>query len=128
MNRFGNLDDVQRLLPDLLIPDEESSYIEALLLEAADLIEAYCRRGFSDPVPDAVKRVAARMVARAYQQDVELDGPPLAATSEQLSAGPFSRSYSFDSNQTRGGVWLAASDKARLRGYRGGIFMVRAWS
>lgn len=127
MSRFGSLRDVQRLLPGLLIPSDEADYIEALFDEAGDLIEAFCRRSFSDPVPGEVRRVAARMVARAYQQYVDSDAPPSWATSEQLTAGPFSRSYGFDSNQVRGGVWLSASDKARLRGWRGGIFMVRAW-
>ena len=116
------LSDVQRLLPEQQIPSDETEYVTALIEEAGDLVEAYCRTTFPDPVPDRIRRVVARMVARAYTD--RSDEVPEGATSASLSAGPFSRSYGFESGSTSSGVWLSANDKQRLRGYRGRVFTV----
>ena len=119
---LAELSDVQRLLPDQQIPSDETEYVTALIEEAGDLVEAYCRTAFDTPVPDRVRRVVARMVARAYS---EKDGAvPEGASSTSVAAGPFSRSFGFESGATTNGVWLSANDKQRLRGYRGRVFTV----
>ena len=119
---LAELSDVQRLLPNQQIPSDESGYVEALIEEAGDLVEAYCRTAFDTPVPDRVRRVVARMAARAYS---EKDGAiPEGANPTSMSAGPFSHSIGFESGATTNGVWLSANDKQRLRGYRGRVFTV----
>ena len=119
---LAELSDVQRLLPDQPIPSDDQEYITALIEEAGDLVEAYCRTTFSTPVPDRIRRVVARMVARAY---AEKDGNvPEGASSASLTAGPFSRSYGFEAGSTTSGVWLSANDKQRLRGQRARVFTV----
>ena len=119
---LAELSDVQRLLPDQPIPSDDNEYVDALIEEAGDLVEAYCRTTFSTPVPDRIRRVVARMVARAY---AEKDGTvPEGASSASLTAGPFSRSYGFEAGSTTSGVWLSANDKQRLRGQRARVFTV----
>lgn len=121
---LAELDDVQRLLPDHPIPDSSHPFVEALIEEAGDLIEAYCRTTFGAHVPGKIRRVAARMAARAYAQQVDGVGVPEGTTSTSVSAGPFSRSFGFDSGSTTSGVWLSANDKHRLRGYRARVFTI----
>lgn len=119
---LAELSDVQRLLPEQQIPSEETEYVTALIEEAGDLVEAYCRTTFPTPAPDRIRRVVARMVARAYTDN---DGSvPEGASSTSVTAGPFSRSFGFEPGATSSGVWLSANDKQRLRGYRGRAFTV----
>lgn len=127
MEQHVTVADVQRLLPNLTIPSEDAEYVESLADEAVDLIRAYCRGGFGGTLPEEVKRVAARMVARAYSSETSATDIPAGATSTSMSAGPFSRSYGFESGSTSSGVWLSASDKQRLRPYRGRVFTVRPY-
>ena len=108
--------------PEQQIPTEETEYVTALIEEAGDLVEAYCRTTFTSPVPDRIRRVVARMVARAYTESDS--AVPEGASSTSVSAGPFSRSFGFESGATSSGVWLSANDKQRLRGYRGRVFTV----
>lgn len=121
---LAELSDVQRLLPNQPIPESDAEFIGALIDEAGDLIEAYCRTTFKNPVPDKIRRVAARMVARAYKEQLDGTDLPEGASNASFTAGPFSRSMGFESGSTTSGVWLSANDKQRLRGYRARVFTV----
>lgn len=121
---LAELSDVQRLLPNQPIPESDAEFIGALIDEAGDLIEAYCRTTFKYPVPDKIRRVAARMVARAYKEQLDGTDLPEGASNASFTAGPFSRSMGFESGSTTSGVWLSANDKQRLRGYRARVFTV----
>lgn len=111
---FANQADVESALGRDLT-DAEGQSVDALLDEASDLLVGYlgCT---PDPVPDAVKRVTARMVARVFSQAQISVG----ASQVQESAGPFSRSTSYASGTSNGSPWLAAADKVVLRPYRCG--------
>lgn len=117
--RHVDVSQVQELLPDRKITEDEMAYVESLIDEAGDLVEAYCRRVF-DPAPDAVQRVICRMVVRAIKQG-EQDGDVLAGEVSNVSytAGPFSRSYAFTGGSTLTGVWLSRTDKQRLAMWHG---------
>ena len=121
---LAELSDVQRLLPNQPIPESDAEFIAALTDEAGDLIEAYCRTTFKHPVPDKIRRVAARMVARAYKEQLEGADMPEGTSNASFTAGPFSQSMGFESGSTTSGVWLSANDKQRLRGYRARVFTV----
>jgi hypothetical protein len=114
---FADESDVEAALGRDLT-SSESETVDVLLEEATDLIIGYlgCT---PDPVPDAVVRVTARMVARVYQQAAQAN-VPLGATQTQESAGPFSRSTSFATGSSSGAPWLAGPDKIVLSPYRCG--------
>ncbi len=110
---FADQDDVVSALGRDLSASEAS--VETLLEEASDLIVGYlgCT---PNPVPDAVKRVTARMVARVFSQaQISVGASQLTET-----AGPFSRSTSYAAGTSNGSPWLAAADKTVLRPYRCG--------
>lgn len=120
---LAELNDVQRLIPSVELSSDDMSLIEGLIEEAGDIVEAYCRRSFDDP-PDAVRRVVARIAARAYTQETLGGDVPSGATSMSYSAGPFQRSFGFESGTTSRGAWLSAADKQRLARWRGGAFTI----
>lgn len=124
MPQLAELSDVQRLLPNQPIPESDTDFVAALIEEAGDLISAYCRTAFDDHVPEKIRRVAARMVARAYKEQLDGMQVPEGASNASFSAGPFSRSMGFETGSTTSGVWLSANDKQRLRGYRARVFTV----
>lgn len=97
------------------LTSQEEAAAPTLLEEATDLITGYlgCT---PDPVPGAVSRVCARMVARVFGQAAA--SVPVGASQVQQSAGPFSRSTSFSTGASNGSPWLAAADKTSLRLYR----------
>lgn len=98
----------------------EGNAVDALLDEATDLLIGYLGCAQDHPVPDAVKRVCARMVARVFAQAASSNAPVVGASQVQETAGPFSRSASFSSGTATGAPWLAAADKVALRPYRCG--------
>lgn len=118
MTAFADQTDVEAALGRDLTTAEEAT-VETLLEEATDLLIGYlgCT---PDPVPEAVMRVCARMVARVFAQAASVEAPVIGASQMQQTAGPFSRSTSFGSGSTTGAPWLAASDKITLRPYRCG--------
>ena len=119
MAKLAELADVQRLIT---IDDSEHDYVLLQIEEASDLVEGYCKRSFTHPIPGAVARVVARMVARAL--GAEESSIPEHTTQLTSTAGPFSRNISFSSGSTEGGVWLSRSDKTKLRRWRGGAFTI----
>jgi hypothetical protein len=97
----------------------EDAAAPTLLEEATDQLIGYlgCT---PDPVPVAVKRVCARMVARVFAQAASSNAPTVGASQVQETAGPFSRGASFASGTNTGAPWLAAADKTVLRPHRCG--------
>lgn len=92
---------------------------EGLLEEASVLVEEYLNRA-PDPVPDAVRVVTSRMVARVLSVPKGAGATVLAPgqLSSQIGMGPFSRSSNFEPGSTSGGPWLESKDKASLRRHR----------
>lgn len=100
---LADVDDVEAALGSA--PTVE---VEVLLEEASDLVVGYL--GYTpDPVPGAVVRVVAAMVAAVLTQ------PAGAAGAEQMTAGPFVVRFSAD---TLGGPWLTKNWRLRLDPYR----------
>lgn len=92
-------------------PDSD---VETLLEEASDLVLGYLSCPDLDPVPPAVARVVASMVASALNR---APGMASIAPGDSLSAGPYSVSSGDSSSGT---VWLTNGLKMRLRPYRCG--------
>jgi hypothetical protein len=97
------------------LTEAEEASVETVLEEATDLLTGFLGCA-PDPVPDAVKRVTARMVARVFSQALVNIG----ASQVQETAGPFSRSTSYAAGTSNGSPWLAAADKLALRPFRCG--------
>lgn len=119
---LATLDDVEKRLGHAVNPDD-ALRVDGLLEEASALVEAHVWGSFNDPVPDVVRIVVSRMVARV------LEVPPETAQYESLNltAGPFGRSATFGHGGSGGSPWLSAADKKLLRkfgGHRGGVWSV----
>jgi hypothetical protein len=99
----------------------EALSIEADLDDASAEVIGYCRQDFAASVPDAVKGVVAKMVARSYARTASSAG----SFAEQQTNGPFGIRYS--SASSVGDSWLTAGDKLALRPYRlgGGMASVQ---
>lgn len=110
--------DVEAALGRSLTTAEDAS-VDTLLNEATDLLIGYLGCD-PDPVPDAVERVCARMVARVFAQASSAGAPVIGASQVQQTAGPFSKSTSFSAGTATGAPWLSAADKVALRPHRCG--------
>ena len=122
---LATITDVEHLL-GYQLEGAEVARVQHLLIEATELVYAYARvlpRDL-DEVPLAVRTTVARMAARTHMQS---ENGAIGTTSAQVSAGPFSRSYSFADGANDGGVWLNKSDKLKLRRWRGGAFTIKTW-
>lgn len=95
----------------------EQAQVGTLLDEASDILTGYLGTE-PDPVPDAVKRVCARMVARVFAQAASSSAPVVGASQVQQTAGPFTMSSSFATGTSTGAPWIAAADKVALRPFR----------
>lgn len=118
---LANIEDVEKRLGFGVEPDEQVK-VEGLLEEASALVEAHVGRVFTD-VPDAVRIVTSRMVARV------LVSPEETQTADSVSYGAqgFSKSLSYSHGGSGGAPWLTAVDKKMLRPYggrRGGVYSV----
>jgi hypothetical protein len=91
-----------------------TSDVETLLEEASDLVLGYLHCPDLDPVPPAVSRVVASMVASALNR---APGMASIAPGDSLTAGPYTASSGASSAGT---VWLTNGLKMRLRPYRCG--------
>jgi hypothetical protein len=103
---------------------EEQARTPGLLDEAEDVIRGHlgvCAR--LDPVPDTVRRVAARMVARVLNSPTGEAG----LESDQMTAGPFQWSTRYSSDSRSGGPWLSSSDRTALRRFKAGVISVATW-
>ncbi len=117
---LASLSDVEARLKD---PDGEFDEQRALglLEEASALVMSYLGV-VSDPVPDVVRIVVSRMVARVLEAPVASHG----AETVSYTAGPFAANMSFSQGSSGGAPWLTVSDKTMLgpfvRRRRGGVF------
>ena len=99
----------------------EGTQVDALLREASALVIGYTGPIELDAgvlVPEPIRGVVARMVARVLQQS---GMAPVGVESGSLSAGPFAQSVKWAAGASSGGPWLSASDKLALRPYRSGM-------
>lgn len=112
---LASSEDVVALLGLDLTP-EQAEQIEGLLEEASDLVLAWCRPYgmVFDPIPAAVARVTARVVARVITSGSQVDGTAAQTT----VVGPFQRQVTFNADATSGGPWLTRADKLRLKPHR----------
>lgn len=121
MTVFCKKEDVEKRLRRVLTSDE-NTYLPGMIEEAQLLVVSYLGCG-PDPyeededVPDAVRVVTSRMVARVIQ---EADVAPeyFGATQIGETAGPFSQQVTFQSGTRIGSPWLAKADKEILNPYR----------
>lgn len=109
---------------------DETARVEGLLEEASELVEGWCNRSFTDPVPSGVRIVTSRMVARVFSgpdsSDLGFTVPP-GAESTQVSAGSFQMSHRYGSDSSSGSPWLSKSDRVMLRRWRRGVANVSMW-
>lgn len=102
---LATVSDVQDALGRTVTED-----VDFLLEEASDLVAGYLRYT-PDPVPGAVVRVVAAMVAAALNRPASVvDG------AQALTAGPFGVRFSPDASSS--GPRLTQSFKTRLNPYR----------
>lgn len=120
-------DQVEALDPRLHIPPDEEPRFYVLVEESIDLIQGYLNTDLRklDEIPGTIQRVVQRMIIRSLLQLDSADGVPMNAINTTDAAGPFSRSYGFESGTTSGGVWLTNQDKVALRPWtRGKAFTI----
>lgn len=101
---------------------DETARVGGLLEEASVMVEGWMRC-VPDPVPDAVKIVVSRMVARVLAVGGADNAPEPGVSQLQATMGIFGVNRSYSSDATSGGVWLTRQDKATLRpfGRRGRV-------
>ena len=114
--------DVEKRLSRSLT-EEEAQFLDGPLEEASALVEAWCGRKFTEPVPDAVRIVVSRMVARTVEAPEVLPG----LESEQVSAGSFQQTSRFGSDSMSGGPWLTRKDKTMLKAFGPRVVSVALW-
>ena len=100
---------VKALRRDLTSDEEEG--VDSLLDEASDLVLGYLRCRTLNPVPDAVARVTAAMVAAVFDRSATTP-----SNAEQLTAGPYG--LKFAEGSTSRDPWLTAALKVRLAPFR----------
>lgn len=93
------------------LTNEEQSVCEALLDEAAVIIDAYN----SQASAEAKQVVSCRIVRRAI--GVGDASVPMGATQGSMTAGPYSQSWTM-SNGSTGELYLGKLEKTLLGGYR----------
>lgn len=111
---LASADDVAQAL-ERDLTSTESDYVDTKLATASDLVIGYlrCEAAGLDPVPDAVRRVVADMVAAV------LSGASSApANADSVTAGPYSVKYT-DGSTSRA-PYLTAALKMRLEPFRCG--------
>ncbi|TYR15624.1 hypothetical protein [Corynebacterium urealyticum] len=117
-----SLSDVDACLRRPLDEDEEPR-VRHLVAEATALVKGHLRC-MPDPVPDEVRVVVARMVARVLEAPNEV----LTGSSTQMTAGPFGASITHPQGASGGAPWLTATDKTILSPFRcrprGGVYTI----
>lgn len=121
MTVFCTQEDVEQRLRRDLTEDEED-YLDGMIEEAQLLVVAYlgCAPDAyltADNVPDAVRVITSRMVARVIQ---EADTAPeyFGATQIGETVGPFSQQVTFQQGSRLGSPWLAKADRETLEPFR----------
>lgn len=90
------------------LTDDENAAAEALLDEAAVIIDSCAK----DAVEDVKKVVSCRMVRRAIASG-DADVYPMGATQGSMTAGPYSQSWTV-SNGSTGELYLSKTEKNML--------------
>lgn len=119
---LADFEDVEARLGRELSDDEELR-VGGLLEEASLLVESHTGREFDEPIPNAIRVVVSRMVARVLQAPAET----LGVESASYTAGPFSQNRTYSQGSSGGSPWLTAVDKKVLSRFgrrRGGITSV----
>lgn len=101
------------------LTSDENARVSGLLDEASVMAGEWMRC-VPEPVPDAVRIVVSRMVARVLTTGDSIEP---AVTGVQAGMGVFTVNRTFSSDATSGGVWLTRQDKNTLRrhGCRGRV-------
>ena len=108
-------EDVEARLGRPLTTDE-SARVTGLLDEASVMAQGWMKC-VPDPVPDAVKIVVSRMVARALAVGNADSAPEPGVSQIHATMGIFGVNRNYSTDATSGGVWLTRQDKATLRPY-----------
>lgn len=108
---LASLTDLDSRIPGVEY-DEETAL--GLLQEASILVESYLGKGFKDPIPETIRVVVSRMVARVIEAPKET----AFQQSSSFTAGPFGKSVTHSHGGSGGAPWLTASDKTMLAPYR----------
>lgn len=101
--------DVVARLGRPLTPDEETRAV-GLIEEASIKISEYCGGREFSPVPDAVRIVTSRIVARA----IIGSGNPVGISDTTMTAGVFGQTTRYTTDAGNGGVYLSAEDRRTL--------------
>lgn len=131
---YATTEDIEVILPEgEEIPESASDRLELNLEEATDLVIGYLEfeytgdpglDGVPEDVPDAVRRVVARVAMRGFLDDPANPG----AESEVNLMGPFSHTINWSKEFQSRDFYLTDADKMRLeryvRGYTGGVVHV----
>lgn len=122
---YANVEDVGVILPEgETVPAEAEDQLNVYLEEATDLVIGYLDREFTEPdvdldlvpddVPDAVRRVVARVAMRGFTDE---PGNP-GAESEVDLMGPFSHTINWMKEAQSRTFYLTESEKVRLDRFR----------
>jgi|694.fasta_scaffold26064_2 hypothetical protein len=137
---YANVDDIEAILPpenDMPVdPSREYTNLITALEESTDLVIGYIEReytanryeGVPSDVPDAVRRVTARVAMRAFTESPDNPG----AEAETNLMGPFSHTINWSKEAQARDFYLTASDKMRLdrfkTGYVSGAVHIAMWN
>lgn len=117
---LASVEDVQKALGRAPTA-EETARLPGLLDEASDLVIGHLGCEPEPPVPDAVNRATARIVARVLMQDSTAgSGSTIGVTQISGTAGPFTRQMTLADGSGSSSPWLERTDKLKLRPYRCG--------
>ena len=116
---YASVEDVEKRCRRSL-SDEEKELCEALLEDAAIVIDAYSKNADED----AKQVVSCNMVVRAIGSGSD-DGTPIGASQGSLSALGYSQSWTLNSGSV-GEIYLAKLDK-KLLGVGDRVGMASPW-
>ena len=131
---YADFSDVEAILPpDEEMPTEPASRdwltLTTALEESTDLVIGYLEREFlaEDVIPDAVRRVVARVAMRAFIDNPDNPG----AEAETNLMGPFSHTINWSKEAQTRDFYLTESDRLRLDrfkiGFLGGAAHMPMW-
>lgn len=100
------------------LTESETTPAAGLLTEASALVAGYLRRDWTalDDVPDAVRVVVSRVVARALT-GASTSTLPDGAQSFGSALGPLTHQVQLSPDVVVGSVWLSRTDKTTLAPY-----------
>lgn len=120
MVAFCEENDVEQRLRRPLTTDE-SEYLDGMIEEASALVLSYlgCPEDkYEDQVPDGIRLVTSRMVARVIDESGTINSGTFGATQVGATAGPFSHQATFAAGSRTGAPWLTRVDRSMLNQYK----------